>query len=340
MPGEFIKAFVVTLGLCAAPALGQSAARQPALSAEQAIQLFEEAGFALKDGRPVNRCGTPSNPRVAFIDLNGDGRAEAHVADVDPRCYGKPGAYFAVLAQEANGHWKRLIGEDGIVSFQRERSAGWNNLSLDAANSACPGLRRFNGTDYGMPTACGTFASAASLASQAPASTPAQATGQINGPLSQDKLFDWDGGQLPEARNLPVAERDALFKAADMRPIGGGKWTGCPEDTSGNSQAEVSLVRDLNGDGRPEAVVLDGGIFCYGNAGAGSTVLTKTAAGSWKVLYTNQGFVSFLASRGTDGFPDIEAGLPGFCFPYFRWNGQEYALIARLDDKGKACDPF
>jgi hypothetical protein len=313
--------------------------QQPALSAAQAIQLFEEAGFALKDGRPVNRCGTPSNPRVAFIDLNGDRRAEAHVADVDPRCYGKPGAYFAILEQEADGRWKRLIAEDGIVGFQRERSIGWNNLSLEPANSACPGLRRFNGTDYGAPTACGTFANlAAAPASQAQA--PAQAAPRINGPLSQEKLFDWSGEQLPEARDLPETERNALFRAADIQPIGGGKWSGCPDDPSGHSEAEVSMVRDLNGDDRPEALILDGGTFCYGHVGVGSTVLTKTATGSWKVLYTNQGFVNFLVSRGTDGFPDIEAGLPGFCFPYFRWNGQEYELIARLSDEGKACEPF
>jgi hypothetical protein len=339
MPRKSIEALVIGLGLCAAPALGQTAAQQPALSAAQAIQLFEEAGFALKDGRPVNRCGTPSNPRVAFIDLNGDRRAEAHVADVDPRCYGKPGAYFAILEQEADGRWKRLIAEDGIVGFQRERSIGWNNLSLEPANSACPGLRRFNGTDYGAPTACGTFANlAAAPASQAQA--PAQAAPRINGPLSQEKLFDWSGEQLPEARDLPETERNALFRAADIQPIGGGKWSGCPDDPSGHSEAEVSMVRDLNGDDRPEALILDGGTFCYGHAGVGSTVLTKTATGSWKVLYTNQGFVNFLVSRGTDGFPDIEAGLPGFCFPYFRWNGQEYELIARLSDEGKTCEPF
>ena len=58
-------------------AYGQSPAAQPTLEAAHAIQLFEEAGFPLEEGRPVNRCGKPSNPRIAFIDLNADGRAEA-----------------------------------------------------------------------------------------------------------------------------------------------------------------------------------------------------------------------------------------------------------------------
>jgi hypothetical protein len=69
-------------------------------------------------------------------------------------------------------------------------------------------------------------------------------------------------------------------------------------------------------------------------------VLTQTSAGTWQVIYSNQGFVNFLVSRGIDGFPDIEAGLPGFCFPYFRWNGSEYDLIARMNAEGQACEPF
>lgn len=316
------------------PAWAQSAAQQPALTAEQAIQLFVEAGFPLQDGRPVNRCGMPSNPRVGFIDLNGDGRAEAHIADVAPSCYGTPGAYFAILGQQTDGTWKRLIAEDGIVGFERTRSSGWHDLSLDAGDSACPGIRRFNGTDYGAPTSCGNFAAAA----KAPAPPPANAS--PSGRLSQQKLFDWVDDQTPEARALSIADRDALFRAAGAQPIGGGKWTGCPDDTSGRSEAQVAMVQDINGDGRPEAMIRDSGSYCNGFAGVSSTVLTQTAAGRWEIIYSNQGFVNFLVSRGVDNMPDIEAGLPGFCFPYFRWNGREYGKIAQLDDKGQACEPF
>lgn len=327
------------LGLCShTPSHAQSAAPQPALTAEQAVQLFAEAGFSLTDGRPVNRCGTPANPRIAFIDLDGDGRAEAHVADVAPACYGKPGAWFAILAQQASGSWKRLIGEDGIVGFERSRSQGWNDLSLEPRDSACPGVRRFNGTDYGAPTACGTFAAAA----PAPATPPAAAlaNAQANGQLSQQKLFDWSGDPTPEAAALSATEREILLRAAGKQPVGGGKWTGCVDDPSGHSEASITLVRDLNEDGRPEAVVGDGGTFCNGFAGMNSTVLTQDASGTWQVLYSNQGFVNFLVSRGADNFPDIEAGLPYSCFPYFRWNGTEYAKIAQLDKQGRACEPF
>jgi hypothetical protein len=336
MPEKSLGIVVACLCVGAAtPALAQSTAQRPALTAEQAIQLFAEAGFPINEGRPVNRCGKPSNPRIAFIDLNADRRAEAYIADVDPSCYGKPGAYFAILAQEPDGHWKRVIAEDGIVAFERERTSGWNNLTLDPEDSACPGSRRFNGQTYGAPTACGTFAARAE-----PETTTSSATARTDGPLSQEKLFNWTEDQTPEARALPPADRDALFRAAGAKPIGAGKWTGCADDPSGNSQAQVAMVQDLNGDGRPEALIRDSGTFCNGMAGVNSTVLTKTPGGSWEVMYVNQGFANFLVSRGTDGFPDIEDGLPGFCFPYFRWNGTEYALIARLDDEGKACDPF
>lgn len=321
-------------------AYGQSPAAQPALEAAQAIQLFEEAGFPLEEGRPVNRCGKPSNPRIAFIDLNADGRAEAHIADVDPACYGKPGAWFAILAQQADKSWKRLIGEDGIVGFERTTSAGWHDLSLETRDSACPGLRRFNGTDYGAPTACAGFAADSQAQVPAPPHVTAQGAERANGPLSQQKLFNWPDDPLPEVAALTTAERETLLRAAGKQPVGGGKWTACTDDPSGFSEASVTLVRDLNDDGRPEAVVGDSGSFCNGHVGMNSTVLTQEESGSWRVIYGNQGFVNFMVSRGAHNFPDIEAGLAYSCFPYFRWNGTEYTKIAQLNEQGRTCEPF
>ncbi len=87
-------------------------------------------------------------------------------------------------------------------------------------------------------------------------------------------------------------------------------------------------------------MIHDNGIFCNGSAGVNSIVLTKTPAGSWKVMLTTQGFANFLKNHGVDNYPDIQVGLPGFCFPYLRWNGREYDLAARFDDNGKPCKPF
>lgn len=327
---HILSLFLTVAAVGAAPH-GANAQQSPRLNKDEALQLFAEAGFRIEAGRTVNRCGGASNPRVAFADLNGDGRAEAHVADVDPKCYGKPGAYFAILSRDANGRWHRMIAEDGIVGFEKTRTGGWTDLRLDAANSACPGPRRFAGSAYPASAACNPFALKTEKTSSPPNAAP--------GPVSQKKAFDWDGEQTAEARALPITERNAIFKAAGVRQVKGGKWTGCTEDPTGGSEAMVVLVRDINGDGRPEAVIYDSGSYCSGMAGVHSTLLSKNAAGSWTVMMFSQGFIGFTASRGTGHYPDIELGLPGFCFPYFRWNGTEYALAARLDDKGKPCRP-
>lgn len=314
--------------------LAQTATPRPALTNEQAIQLFEEAGFSVASGRPVNRCGGPSNPRIAFVDLNGDGRAEVHLADVDPRCYRKPGAYFAIMAQQPDGSWKRLIAEDGIVGFDAARTSGWNNLLLADPDSACPGVRRFAGTDYGPPNRCSPFA-----ANELTAASPPSPLGMAGIPISQTKLFDWTEDQTSEARNLPALERAAIFQAAGVQAVGGGRWTSCTDDASGRSEAQLAMIEDINGDGRPEAMIRDSGSYCNGYAGVASSVLTQTSTGAWSVMLSTQGFINFLESRGADNYPDIEVSLPGFCFPYRRWDGSEYAIAARLDREGKPCQP-
>lgn len=329
-----IASLVGAVGCIGSPALAQTATSRPALTNEQAIQLFEEAGFSVESGRPVNRCGGASNPRIAFVDLNGDGRAEAHLADVDPRCYGKPGAYFAIMAQQPDGSWKRLIAEDGIVGFDAARTSGWNNLRLDDRDSACPGVRSFADTDYGSPNQCSPFAASARTAA-----SPPMPRGIASAPISRAKLFDWTEDQTPEARALPVSERTAVFRAAGVQAVGGGRWTGCTEDASGRSEAQLAMIEDINGDGRPDAMIRDSGSYCNGYAGVASTVLTQTSTGAWSVMLSTQGFINFLESRGADNYPDIEVGLPGFCFPYRRWNGDEYAIAARLDNEGKPCQP-
>ena len=75
------------------------------------------------------------------------------------------------------------------------------------------------------------------------------------------------------------AEQAAIFKAAGATRRGA-KWVLCAEQPNPEG-AHVDLYRDLNGDGRPEAILSEGGTFCYG-ATAGFAVLSKqaTAAGA------------------------------------------------------------
>jgi hypothetical protein len=88
----------------------------------------------------------------------------------------------------------------------------------------------------------------------------------------------------------------------------------------------------------PEAIITEGGTYCYGNTGGGYFVVTQLADGGWKRITNGTGVVEFLRTKGADGWPDLLVGGPGFCFPVQRWNGREYKL-QRWEYDGKACTP-
>jgi len=135
---------------------------------------------------------------------------------------------------------------------------------------------------------------------------------------------------------LSEADRAAVFKAAgaarkkDM-------WIICADDPN-PSGATIETVRDLNGDGRPEAVVTEGGTFCYGHAETGFQLLSKQADGRWRLMTGGSGIPEFMKTRGAGGWPDISVGGPGFCFPVERWNGKSYD-VHRFEYQGKRCKP-
>ncbi|MEQ1593223.1 MAG: VCBS repeat-containing protein [Thiobacillaceae bacterium] len=139
--------------------------------------------------------------------------------------------------------------------------------------------------------------------------------------------------------NLSAEEQAAVFKAAGYK-LKGKEWRACDTDDSGASYSPgvIEQVRDINGDGRPDAVVTEGGTYCYGNTGTGFTLLSKQADGRWRVITGNTGIPEFLTTRGKEGWPDISVGGPGFCFPVERWDGKTYKLN-RFEYEGKRCKP-
>ena len=143
---------------------------------------------------------------------------------------------------------------------------------------------------------------------------------------------------LAAATSVPATDEAAIFKAAGFTRAAG-KWhTDCDQPDSGYyGPGEIETYGDLNGDGQPEAVVTEGGTFCYGNTGTGFWLLTKQSAG-WKVLYQSQGMAEFLPTTGVAKMPDISVGGPGFCFLVVRWNGKEF-VENRFEYEGKACKP-
>ena len=125
------------------------------------------------------------------------------------------------------------------------------------------------------------------------------------------------------------SERAAIFKAAGFVPTTG-QYLMCDKQTPLGLE-----VRDINGDGRLDAIVIDGGLECYGSTEAGFVLLTHSAMGKWTTLHSSPGIPHFLKTRA-NGWPELEVGGPGFCFPVLRWTGKTFANH-RQQYEGKPC---
>jgi hypothetical protein len=118
----------------------------------------------------------------------------------------------------------------------------------------------------------------------------------------------------------------AAFKAAGF-VLKGSQWRQCDDPgTASYAPGSLEEAGDLNGDGQPEALVTEGSTFCYGDTGQGFALVSRQADGKWKLVTQSVGVPRFLGTKGTAGWPDLEIGGPGFCFPVQRWNGREYAV--------------
>ena len=303
------------------------AGAQSGMSRAEAAQLYAAAGFSILQNQPVNRCGKPAKPRVTFVDVNGDKQPEALFVDENVDCYAPSGRYFAVLTKEGTG-WRSVISGTGSIQAMSNRTAGW--LDMRVTDSGCVRNHRYDGRTYKAATGClGEAVGAAPQPAQpAQRAQPAQPTqpAQPVAPPSTSK---------PAVTALQAADEAAAFKAAGFTKRGAAWRSGCDDPASTGS---IDKVADLNGDGLPEAVLTEGGTFCYGNTGQAFWLVSKLANGSWKLMTNATGIPEFLKTKGIDGWPDVSIGGPGFCFPVARWNGREYKF-QRWEYDGKACKP-
>ena len=136
---------------------------------------------------------------------------------------------------------------------------------------------------------------------------------------------------------LSPADEAAAFRAGGFTRVGK-QWKNCQEgsDSASYTPGVVETVRDFNGDGMPDAVLTEGGAMCYGMTGQSFWLVSKQANGSWKLITSEVGIPTFLPRVPARGWPDIEIGGPGFCFPVHRWNGREYA-VNRFQYEGRPC---
>lgn len=142
----------------------------------------------------------------------------------------------------------------------------------------------------------------------------------------------------PAPVKLSAADQTAAFRAAGFK-LDRGKWKACGDPgTATYSPGAIESVADRNGDGLPDAVITEGGTYCFGMTGAGYALVSKQANGKWRLMSGGTGLLAFLPSRGAERWPDLEIGGPGFCFPVQRWNGRAYVLN-RHEYEGKRCRP-
>jgi hypothetical protein len=291
--------------LLAAALLGPTAAeaqQTPAERAREAAAMLAAAGFRIQGAQVVNSCGRAVQPRPGAVDLNGDGRPEAVVIDVDPQCYGGTGEAFSVIQRQGPASWTLVGAGRGRIKLLETRTGGWRDYSLEG-----PGCQR-----------TWTYQGAQGYVSLKPC--------------------PGEGGARPAVATAPpsppagnAADRAAAFRAAGFTPTRG-KYLACDK-----SQELLIELRDLNGDGRPDAVITDSGTECFGNTGTGYVLVTKEASGTWRKLFENQGIPDFQPTRGVGGWPDIVNGGPGFCFPVLRWNGSDYATVRWKAEQAGAC---
>ena len=277
-------------------------AAKPLVSRAEAAQLYAAGGFPIVDNRPTDACGAPARPSITFLDLNGDRRPEALFVDRS-RCYLPEQGAFSITARGADGRWRTLVGQTGTVHAVGTRTGGWIDLEWSHGGRIQP--LRYNGAGYAVP---GGRAPPIEARPTHPPTAAAGATGDV-----------------------------AIFRAAGFMRRGNQWHSDCDDPgTASYSPGTIESRKDLNGDGRPEAIVTEGGTYCYGNTGSGFWLVSQQADGGWKLITNDIGIPEFLRTKGVGGWPDLRIGGPGFCFPVQRWNGRAYVLNRR-EYEGRPC---
>jgi hypothetical protein len=129
---------------------------------------------------------------------------------------------------------------------------------------------------------------------------------------------------------------DEIFKAAGFE-LSDRSWRKCGDPGTVSYEPGTIMERgDFNGDGLVDAIVTEGGTYCFGMTGYGFNLVSQRQDGTWRILDERIGIPRFLETKGAEGWPDIEVGGPGFCFPVIRWNGQEY-VVNRTEYEGAPC---
>ncbi len=265
--------------------------------------------------------GTVINgPRPFLIvqhDLTGDGRREFILDEAAFAC--SSAGYRA--ASPAGAPVEVFDGASG-TSLYRGVAAGWQVL-LGARPLMMLTLRG----DVCSPNALATTTCQRPLVWNAQARTLTGPQGPLNRPAGAAAAPPQAAPSPPAApgsMTLTEADKAAAFRALGFKQVGR-LWKRCEEETPTLSfrPGEIEEVLDLNGDGRPEAVIIESSLFCHGQEGAWFGIASKEATGAWRQVLETDGVFVALATRA-NGWREVMAGGPGFTHPVLRYNGRQY----------------
>ncbi len=263
---------------------------------------------------------------VGNVSAGGFGSVSTVEVLVDGQSLGLARNDQTIPGQQGWGLFEMQVTATGstmTVAFVNQDPSNDNSNGLDAVSLVPAQVTQASAAPAAAPTAAAAPSSGA--ATQATA-TPSPATASSAAPPS---------GQTP----LSAADTSAAFQAAGFKNSGGQWRSDCDDPgTPSYSPGSIDRVADLNGDGQPEVVIVEGGTYCYGMTGQGYWLVSQRRDGRWQLMDRGTGLVEVLATKGSDGWPDLSIGGPGFCFPVLRWNGREYQQ-QRWQYDGKACKP-
>lgn len=300
------------------------------------VQMFTTAGYTVSKGddgkfRALNSCGLPTDPHVALMDMNGDGRQdEAVVMDRDA-CHTPDGVAFTIIARDAAGQpWRKLFTHAGTLTALNSRTKdGWYDLQYASGGQKV--TLHHQGKLYvaegGAPAPVPV--PVAGGAEGAPAPAPAPAPGA---PPPAGGGATIAGLPIPaKVAQLKPVQVDALMKAAGYKKVGKG-WKGCGGDSDAAIDDDYSpsgqgggAIQDINGDGRAEVIIVDYSTACYGNTGQGFNIVGQNAQGQWTSLFQSPGIPTVQTTRA-NGWAEVEVGGPGYCFAVYQWDGRNYEI--------------
>lgn len=150
------------------------------------------------------------------------------------------------------------------------------------------------------------------------------ACGQAAAPSEADAQT---GGATAANAELTAADKTAILTAMNLRANAQGQV----ENECGDMVTPQFTPTDFGaGVGRAVAFIIGGGpstAACYGDGSL--VVVYRNTGGAWREIYQQRGGMPAILSTQHHGGNDIAAGGPGFSFPVWEWNGNEYAPANR-----------